>query len=379
MRLGTLLRVWYSDDNVWHERVVLLEGRGPDVFSPDDDVYQEDLGGAAVDGPEKVREIPYGTRTRYSKPVYKFRVDIDESFIRGNVRRAWEDYVTTYGVAPETDGRELPEGGSLPLSALAPGKSRRRLVAKGPQLRSGNAPAGQSWRSSETRGLVQLGDRLVFSDATDVVLGPNDAAFLREGKWLRGEIVEDSLLDDWISVRQAELGHQSAATGEQADHQMEPMPKEQEERDLRILPVLFDSAEERWRTLSEAVPLYEEVDFDDFPLQGPRTMHRDVRQLRRMGMDFVQHHESWIKTSGVRATDRSVHEHASICRVLNFMASYDQLNIVSLASAETLNRGRALIEVAHQGRPEAPSYESAEDIMGVRPHSSCSSSPSRQG
>ena len=139
-----------------------------------------------------------------------------------------------------------------------------------------------------------------------------------------------------------------------------------EDRDLRTLPVLFDVAEERWRTLAEAVPEYEEVDFDDWPLQGPRSVFRDVRQLRRQGMDFVQHHESWLKKSGVRSGDRSVYEHACICRVLNYMASYDQLNLPSLASAEALNRRRALIEIAHQGRPEAPSYEGAEEILGIR-------------
>ena len=139
-----------------------------------------------------------------------------------------------------------------------------------------------------------------------------------------------------------------------------------EEKDVRVLSVLFDTAEERWRTVTEAVPEFEEVDYDDFPLQGPRTISHDSRQLRRLGMDFVQHHESWIKKSGVRSSDRSVHEHSSICRVLNMMMCYDQLNLPALASAEALNRRRTLIEHAHQGRPEAPSYEGAEDFLGVR-------------
>lgn len=139
-----------------------------------------------------------------------------------------------------------------------------------------------------------------------------------------------------------------------------------EEKDVRILSVLFDTAEERWRTVAEAVPEFEEIDYDDFPLQGPRTISHDSRQLRRLGMDFVQHHESWMKKSGVRSSDRSVHEHSSICRVLNMMMCYDQLNLPALASAEALNRRRTLIEHAHQGRPEAPSYEGAEDFLGVR-------------
>lgn len=139
-----------------------------------------------------------------------------------------------------------------------------------------------------------------------------------------------------------------------------------EERDVRILPVTFDTAEERWRTVSEAVPDFEEVDFDDFPLQGPRTISHDTRQLRRLGLDFVQHHESWLKKSGVRASDRSVHEHSSVCRALNLMMCYDQLNMPAIAAAEALNRRRTLIEHAHQGRPDAPSYEGAEDFLGVR-------------
>ena len=48
------------------------------------------------------------------------------------------------------------------------------------------------------------------------------------------------------------------------------------------------------------------------------------------------------------------------------MMCYDQLNLCGLASAEALNRRRTLIEHAHQGRPDAPSYEGAEDFMGVR-------------
>ncbi|CAK9091403.1 Protease PrsW (Protease responsible for activating sigma-W) [Durusdinium trenchii] len=138
------------------------------------------------------------------------------------------------------------------------------------------------------------------------------------------------------------------------------------ERDLRILPVIFDSAEERWRTVSEAVPEFEDVEFDDYPLQGPRTVSHDTRQLRRLGLDFVQHHESWLKKSGVRPTDRSVHEHSSVCRALNLMMCYDQLNLPAIAAAEALNRRRTLIEHAHQGRPDAPSYEGAEDFLGVR-------------
>ena len=61
-----------------------------------------------------------------------------------------------------------------------------------------------------------------------------------------------------------------------------------------------------------------------------------------------------------------MHEHASICRALQWLTCYDQVNLPALAGAEALNRRRALIEFAHHGRPDAPSYEGAEDILGVR-------------
>ena len=63
MDLGSLVRVWYSDDNVWHERVVLLRGMGPNMFwvvTPDMDVYEEDLGGNAENGPHRVCVGVYG-------------------------------------------------------------------------------------------------------------------------------------------------------------------------------------------------------------------------------------------------------------------------------------------------------------------------------
>ena len=147
---------------------------------------------------------------------------------------------------------------------------------------------------------------------------------------------------------------------------LEKADVEELESDVRILPVLFDAAEERYRTMGEAVPDYTEIEYEDFPLQGPRTVMHDVRVLRRLGLDFLLHHDSWVKKSGVRTTDRSVYEHSSICRALHLMVTYDQLNVPSIAAAEALNRRRALIEHAHAGRPDTPSYEGAEEFLGVK-------------
>ena len=53
MEIGTKAVVWYSDDTVWHERLILLPGSAPGlywVWTPDGDIYEEDLQGKAKEG-----------------------------------------------------------------------------------------------------------------------------------------------------------------------------------------------------------------------------------------------------------------------------------------------------------------------------------------
>ena len=137
------------------------------------------------------------------------------------------------------------------------------------------------------------------------------------------------------------------------------------EGDARALPVTFDHMEERWRTLEDAVAEWEEEEFEDFPIAGPRTIGRDARQLRRQHLDFLKQHDEWARKSGVKLADRSVHEHQAIARALRYLVCYDQLQACNLACAESLNRRRVLIEVAHAGHPESPNYEGAEEYLGV--------------
>ena len=135
--------------------------------------------------------------------------------------------------------------------------------------------------------------------------------------------------------------------------------------DLRILPVHYESGAERWRNLEDTLPLLTEEEFEDWPIEGPRTMLYNVKTLRKRSQSWMQQHEAWLTRSGIRHSDRSVHEHRTLSRALEYMTCYDQLNVASLASAEVLVRRKALIEQAHSGRPDAPSYEGAEHFEGV--------------
>ena len=87
--------------------------------------------------------------------------------------------------------------------------SRKRLTNTGPAQRAASkgpfGPVGpeQCWRCAETRGSFQLGDP---DDSVDLILGASDAAFQREGLWLRGELVDDAVFSEWLAARRREVG-----------------------------------------------------------------------------------------------------------------------------------------------------------------------------
>ena len=118
--------------------------------------------------------------------------------------------------------------------------------------------------------------------------------------------------------------------------------------------------------MEEAAPEVFEEPFEDWPIEGPRTVLHSLRTLRRQGDSWLDLHERWLSRSGVSRSDRSVHEHQSLCRILHYLTCYGQLNVPNLAGAEAANRRRSLIEYAHHGRPLAPDYGGSEELLGHR-------------
>ena len=134
--------------------------------------------------------------------------------------------------------------------------------------------------------------------------------------------------------------------------------------DSRVLDIRTDEAGERWRTVPEAHAASREVAFEDWPIDGGRSAQWTLKMLRRGNKSFLGSHTDWVKNSGVRATDRAVHEHAVLSKALETAVSWDQLNITNCACMEVLIKRRMLLEDAYKGRPEAPRFEGAEHFMG---------------
>ena len=136
--------------------------------------------------------------------------------------------------------------------------------------------------------------------------------------------------------------------------------------DVRVLEPAFETDGRRFMKLSDAEILYSEEVFDDWPLDTERTISRACRELRRGDMTWLTHHTAWVRDSGVRHNDRSVHEHRNLCTALHHLATYDQLHLPNICGAEVLNGRRELIENAHEGHPEAPRWDGADEFLGYK-------------
>ncbi|CAE7261188.1 NHX3 [Symbiodinium sp. CCMP2592] len=241
-----MVRVGYSDDDVWHERVVLLPGKTENCYwivTPDLDVYEEDLGGNATDGPEK---------------------EVTNDFVEEKILEAWREHEATHGEVPDVEGEMivLPDGSSRLLSGLVP-RRRLRLKSGAGKLHvgaashsTGSRPVDKSVIEEDFETWVVVyhaqGDRL-----GEQIKPPLDTAVVPAG----GQAFKLFPQDGGIFFFQGCAAADAPAIGVVR----RPAADERAERDIRVLPVLFDAAEERWRSLEEALAEFEEVDFEDFP------------------------------------------------------------------------------------------------------------------
>lgn len=58
------------------------------------------------------------------------------------------------------------------------------------------------------------------------------------------------------------------------------------------------------------------------PLDGPRVSAWLLQTLHKINLDFVGHHEKWIRQPGIRGNDCAIFEHRTICRSLQLLCSY---------------------------------------------------------
>ena len=308
--------------DVWHERLITASDPGRpgwySVVTPDDDHYVEDLSPTCVDV-EGLRALdrqgatPAGIRER---DIYRFPAPPPLT----QLRLLFRDGALLLGVtAPPVEHGVAPPGGVLP-------RSGRATLAQ---------PPGHVWVVTEDVETLHRGD--IVAELSDQTLV------------LHGKALMPLPSGDVASLR-------SMARNSVAEYVND---------DLRVLPVKFEFGGRRHRPFGEAVDMMT----DDEPqgglmLEGPSSVLWLAQPRRDAGGSFTMGHDHWVRTAGIGAGDRSVHEHEVLARILDAMVSTDQLNLPALQSAELAARRLQLVEEAHRISPSSPDYSASDHFMG---------------
>jgi len=119
-----------------------------------------------------------------------------------------------------------------------------------------------------------------------------------------------------------------AATPGGSDEEAEPI------LDARVLPIKRLSDGTRQRSFKESVAELIESAWDNWPVQGPRTLLWCCRFIAEHSLHPLAHHARFRQVSGAQPLDAGVSEHESSMRLLEHALCYDQLQVCELASLE---------------------------------------------
>ncbi|CAE8693166.1 unnamed protein product [Polarella glacialis] len=256
------LLVFYDDDDVWHERLLLypIQGLRWYVLTPDGDEYGETLRGD-ITGPSRIRRLGpnYATPGALYAGAYRFKDYPDDDEMRGLIRRGHGEAVQECAASGQavaipthvlqSDGtrleldayfgghfiaRRLTRAGArlAPVSAaakaapagpgLGPAASAADVVAKadaggglGPvalwrsqlDVHAGTpGPVGTVWLASEPLGGLVLGQEVTLNSVTDVIFGSHTALALRKGLWVKCELLREADAPEYSDMRKKLFG-----------------------------------------------------------------------------------------------------------------------------------------------------------------------------
>ena len=424
---GSRALVWYTGDSVWHERLLVYPVSDSVWFvaTPDRDAFAERLTGVRRNGLGPSYLIGFLNKgpPLTAEPVHRFQEEMtaaawDKLVQAGAVFFGSGDAFRMLRVGearrPPPSPQQLAFGGGglgkavgpaaaagLPdleaeegvAAAASPGP-KKRLVTTPPRLpgkRRDKATAAFSMADTPvtTEGSLWVASEEV-KDAEGVVLleagqevKPRSADHLGVAKgvchfgggyevFVEKLVVED--VASFVPLRRSVAPLERADVDANVAHpgglaELQKVTKKEavdaeEECDMRVLTVMYNSQGARQRDWRSAVDAMQEDSFADWPLSGPRSMLWLMNFFTQVGLGPTLWLERHLQTSGWSPTDRSVHELRVIAEVLEFAAHYDQLNVCSLASFERLGRRWQAILEAHLRDPSAPDYDADDAFSG---------------
>ncbi|CAE8585294.1 unnamed protein product, partial [Polarella glacialis] len=390
--VGFALLVFYDNDDVWHERLLLypIQGLRWYVLTPDGDEYAETLRGD-TNGPSRIRRLGpnYATPGALYAGAYRFKDYPDDDEMRGLIRSGHGEAVqecAASGQAVVIPTHVLQsDGARLELDAYFGGHFiARRLTRAGARLAPVSAaakaaPAGPVLGPAASAAVVVakanagggLGPVALWRSQLDVRAGtpghvgtvwlasePLGGLVLVLRKKLFGattllELLDSHEADDEVELRNRLLGKKMPELRAE-----EGVAVKEESSEVRTLWVDYDAHGERRKAWREVVRESSAQVYADFPLEGPPTCLRLIRHIERTGGDPRLWLQIWLRAKKLEESDRVAHEMKVLVDVLYYGGIYDQLNMPALISMEVVCRRLQLIFEAY-ANPARPSWENA--------------------
>ena len=391
-RPGQRALVWYVDDHVYHERVLIWRVNDTTWYAltPDADMYAEDWSGTSEDGPRsfllKGQDYEYLSRIRL--PVYRFVSYPDDGALREHIETAFKELgnaATAVGAwrprhVVNSKGQEVEA--TLFLGRLLVPRRVRRLgggqIDEVPELGGADrdmmtrkvdpAPEGFVWLAFDHSSDFSLGseigdlrDSIKLDASTGVVRGPKAWTLIKLVKVTDGpEFVEqrETALRGLLKTPSSE----TVATPKQEVH---VEGGEDVQEDARTLSVEFDDQGERYKPWRDLVKECREYGYPDWPHEGPQTVLHLLRHMLKNGGSPKQWLLIWARQKGIHDNDRVMHEMRALMEILESGGCYDQLNLPTLACMETVaRRVQSIVDAYSSGSASSPDWGAARIITG---------------
>ena len=90
-----------------------------------------------------------------------------------------------------------------------------------------------------------------------------------------------------------------------------------------------------------------------------------MKHFERHGGNPLLWLDKWLMTKGIEASERTAIELSVYMRTLHYLATYDQVNVPSLAGAENILLRVAQVVEAYRSDPRRPNWASVRHIAAI--------------
>ena len=213
----------------------------------------------------------------------------------------------------------------------------------------------------ETIDSYKLGDSVPVNPQRDLMVGQRTGLVQCLSGWLKVELVETEEAPEFMRSRRPLQDQSSPPDPPKA---VEP-EKAEPPCDARTLFVDTDEQGVRfkeWRLVVSESQLYS---YEDWPHEGPATVHHLLKHVGKYGGDPKLWLELWCRQKNIAEQDRVKHELRCLMEVLYLGGTFDQLNMPVLASFETVaRRVQSIVDAYSVGSGSAPDWGNAKLFTG---------------